>query len=268
MAVVSEMTARTLWPDRDAIGQVMRVDPVPKASTPPGDEPSLEARTFTVVGIVRDVAGFRMSPFTQAVVYVPANARMPLTSLAVRVHGDPEQARGALLRRLAAIDSTIDPNARGGEGQIVGTMQWITRIEAQLLRLASGFTISLGVLALVLTLSGLFSVLSYLVEQRHREIGVRVALGATPRDVTRLVLLQSIWPVGIGLLTGSASAAALAKLLITTGGAETVGHIVRVLDPVAYTASLLFIIAACLAAASIPATRAARLNPALTLRQQ
>jgi predicted permease len=268
VAVVSETTARTLWPDSDALGQAIRVDPEPNASTQPRDEPSLEARRFTVVGIVRDVAGFRMAPFTTAVVYVPADARMPMMSLASRVHGDPEQARRALLNRLAAIDSTIDPNARGGEGQIVRTMQWVTRIEAQLLRLAFGFTIGLGVLALVLTLSGLFSVLSYLVEQRHREIGVRMALGATPGAVTRLVLSQSIRPVGLGLIIGTASAGALAKLLLATGGAATVGRIVHVLDPVAYGASLLVIVAACLAAASIPALRAARLNPALTLRQQ
>ena len=60
----------------------------------------------------------------------------------------------------------------------------------------------LGGLALVLTLSGLFSVLSYLVEQRTKEIGVRMALGATAGDVTRLVLSQSIRPVGVGLLIG------------------------------------------------------------------
>ena len=209
-----------------------------------------------------------MAPFSRAVVYVPTDARMPMTSLVARVHGDPERTRQALLNRLAAIDSTIDPNEGGREGQVVGTMQWATRLEAQLLRLASGFTIALGALALVLTLSGLFSVLSYLVEQRYREIGVRVALGATPGDVTRLVLSQSVRPVGFGLLIGTASAAALAKVLLATAGAATVGQIVRPLDPVAYGTSLLVIIAACLAAASIPATRAARLNPALTLRQQ
>jgi predicted permease len=268
VAVVSETTARTLWPNRDAIGQVIRLDPEPKAATRADNELPLDARRFTVVGVVRDVAGFRMAPFNRAVVYVPTDARMPMTSLVARVHGDPEQTGQTLVNRLAAIDSTIDPNKRGEEGQVVATMQWVTRIEAQLLRLAFGFTIGLGVLALVLTLSGLFSVLSYLVEQRHREIGVRMALGATPRDVWALVLSQSIRPVGFGLIVGTASAAALAKLLLATGGAATVGNLVHVLDPVAYGTSLLVIITACLAAGSIPAIRAARLNPARTLRQQ
>jgi putative ABC transport system permease protein len=199
---------------------------------------------------------------------MPTSTAMPNTALVARVRGNPEQARQVLLNRLATIDSTIDPNMRGGEGQVVGTMQWITRLETQLLQLAFRFTIALGVLALALTLSGLFSVLSYVVEQRNREIGVRMALGATPLAVTRLVLSQSIRPVGVGLVIGGGLAAGLAKLLLATAGAATVGHIVHVLDPLAYGVSLLIIIAACLVAASIPAMRAARLNPARTLRQQ
>jgi putative ABC transport system permease protein len=129
-------------------------------------------------------------------------------------------------------------------------------------------TVVLGGLALALTLSGLFSVLSYLVAQRTREIGVRMALGATTRDITRLVLSQSIRPVGFGLFIGAGSAAALAALLLATPAAAGIGEIVHVGDPVAYLASLLIIIAACLMAASIPAARAARLDPMLTLRQE
>jgi ABC-type antimicrobial peptide transport system permease subunit len=117
-------------------------------------------------------------------------------------------------------------------------------------------------------LSGLFSVLSYLVEQRTREIGIRMALGANTGHVTRLVLLQSMWPVGIGLLVGGGSAAGLAVLLLATPAAATIGAIVHVLDPVAYAVSLLIIIAACLAAASIPAVRAARLDPTRALRRE
>jgi ABC-type antimicrobial peptide transport system permease subunit len=117
-------------------------------------------------------------------------------------------------------------------------------------------------------LSGLFSVLSYLVEQRTREIGVRMALGATTRHVTRLVLSQSMWPVGFGLLIGGGSAAGLAVLLLATPAAATIGAIVHVLDPVAYAASLLIIITACLVAAAVPASRAARLDPTRALRQE
>jgi len=126
----------------------------------------------------------------------------------------------------------------------------------------------LGALALLLTLSGLFSVLSYLVEQRTREIGVRMALGATARDVIWLVVSQSIGPVGVGLLVGGGAAVGLAALLLATPAAETIGAIVHVLDPVAYGASFVVIIAACLLAAAFPASRAARLDPTRALRQE
>ena len=224
------------------------------------DEPQLESRTFTVVGVVRDVAGFRIAPFNKAVVYVPTSAAMPRTSLIARVHGDPELARQTLLNRLTAIDPDM--------GRQVATMRTVARMETYFLQIAFWLTVVLGGLALALTLSGLFSVLSYLVEQRTREIGVRMALGATTRDVTRLVLSQSIRPVGFGLLIGGGSAAGLAALLLATPAAATIGKIVHVLDPVAYAVSLLIIIAACLVAASIPATRAARLDPTRALRQE
>ena len=224
-------------------------------------QPPLESRTFTVVGVVRNVAGFRIAPFKQAVVYVPTNATMPMTSLVARVHGDPELARQTLLTRFASIDPTIIMEQ-------VATMQWVTRMETYLLEVGFWLTVVLGGLALALTLSGLFSVLSYLVEQRTQEIGVRMALGATTRHITRLVLSQSIRPVGVGLFIGGGSTAGLAALLLASPAAGSIGQIVHVLDPVAYAVSLLIIIAACLMAASIPATRAARLDPTRTLRQE
>jgi ABC-type antimicrobial peptide transport system permease subunit len=184
---------------------------------------------------------------------------MPGTTLVARVHGDPDRARQTLLNRLTTIDPAMDQ---------VGTMRSITRMQTYLLQLGFWSTVGLGGLALALTLSGLFSVLSYLVEQRTKEIGVRMALGATPSNVTRLVLSQSIRPVGVGLFVGGVSAAGLSALLLATPAAEFIGQIVRVRDPIAYGASLLIILAACLMAASIPATRAAHLDPTRTLRQE
>jgi predicted permease len=259
LAIVSETTARALWPNADPIGQVVRIDRDP-ASEPRADEPPLESRTFTVIGVARDVAGFRITPFNKAAVYAPTSAAIPETSLIVRVHGDPELARQTLLNRLALIDPDMARQAM--------TLRTLARMDTFLLKTGFWSTVVLGGLALALTLSGLFSVLSYLVEQRTREIGVRMALGATPRDVTRLVVSQLIVPVGGGLVLGGGAAAGLAALLLASPAAAGVGEFVHVLDPAAYAASLLVIVAACLAAASIPATRAAHLNPALTFRQE
>ena len=258
VAVVSETTARSLWANADAIGQTVRLSSDAKPTGRAADEP-FESRTFTVVGVVRDVPGFRMVPLPEAFVYIPTNAAAAGTSLVARVHGDPDVALRTLSNRLTAIDPTM---AR------LGSMVWITRMETYLLRLAFWFTVVLGGLALALTVSGLFSVLSYLVEQRTREIGVRMALGATASNVTRLVLSQSIRPVGLGLLVGGGSAAGLAALLLSTPSAGPIGELVHVLDPIAYGTGLLIILAACLAAASIPAARAAHLDPTTTLRQE
>jgi predicted permease len=260
VAIVSETAARTLWPDAEPVGQVVRLHPDPAAQPPGGGEPPLESRAFAVVGVVRDVTGLRIAPFKKAVVYVPASATMPATSLVARVHGDPELARQALLNRVTTIDPAM---AR----QVI-TMRTLARIDTYFLQIAFWLTVVVGGLALALTLSGLFSVLSYLVEQRTREIGVRMALGATTRDVTLLVVSQSTRPVGVGLLVGGGSAAALASLLLAIPAAAAIGDIVHVLDPAAYAVSLLIIIAACVVAAAVPATRAARLDPTRALRQE
>jgi predicted permease len=259
VAVVSERVARQLWPDGDAVGRTLQLEADPNSETRAVDERPLPVRAFTIVGISRDVAGFRLTGFKEADVYIPASAADAKTALTVRVHGDPDDARRALLQRLVA----IDPNM----GQVM-TMRTLAGMETYLLRIAFWLTFVLGGLACVLTLSGLFSVLSYLVEQRTREIGVRMALGASTRAVGQLVLAQTVRPVGYGLIAGAGLAAALGILLMATPAAAQIGAIVRVFDPVAYVSSLLFIVTACALAALIPALRAARVDPMTALRQE
>ena len=182
---------------------------------------------------------------------------MAKTSLIARVKGDPERARQTLLDRL----TLVDPNM----GQIL-TMRTMAMMDTYFLRIAFWMTLALGGLALALTISGLFSVLSYLVEQRREEIGVRMALGATSRNVTRLVFSHPS-AQGFGLLAGTSLAASLAAVLLSLPDAAAMGNIVSVLDPIAYSGSVVFIIAACLLAASIPAMRASRVDPMQSLRE-
>ncbi len=265
VVIVSETAARRFWRDGDPIGQTLHLDtphsPWRLGSAPPlpATAPSLTSRSFTVAGVVSDVRSLmQMTSVNQAAVYLPTTAQAAGTSLTVRVHGDPEVARQALLKRLTAIDPSIDT---------VTTLRTTAGLEAYMLSVVSSVTMVLGAFALALTLSGLFSVLSYLVEQRSKEIGVRIALGATTRNVAWLVLQQSLRPVALGLAAGAGLSVTVATVILTTPAASQIGTIVRVADPVPYAATLLLIVVACGIAAAVPALRAARVDPIATLRQ-
>jgi predicted permease len=259
VAVVSETVARQLWP-QGAVGQLLRLEPDPNSPTEGADELPILTRSLVVVGIARDVPGFRLGGARTggAGVYLPVRADTAKASLAARVRGDSERARRTLADRFAA----VDPNMAEAS-----TLQTLARMEAYLLAIPFWLTLVLGGLALLLTLSGLFSVLSYLVEQRTREIGVRMALGATRGSIARLVLAQSARPVGIGLLLGSSLTATLGIALLATPAAEQIGSAVNLLDPAAYAVSLLCIVVACACAALLPALRAGRIDPIGPLRQ-
>ena len=224
-----------------------------------GDAPLIPG-TAVVVGIARDVPGFRIggqSLLAGPDVYLPTTVETAGTSLALRVRGDPQVAARAILERLSAIES--------GLAEVI-PLRELARAEEYLLGVPLRLTLVLGALALFLTLSGLFSVLSYLVEQHTREIGVRVALGATRRRIGALVLSQSARPVGLGLLLGAALPAALGAALLATPAAALIGQTVRLFDPLAYAASLLCVLAACALAALVPVRRAGRVDPIGALR--
>jgi predicted permease len=258
VAVVTESTARQLWPGRAAVGETIRLEPEPAAPTQPPAAAPMPARTVTVVGVSRDVAGFRFLDTKEAGVFLPTHVHAPKTAVVVRARGESDLVHRALVDRLTRVDPDMG---------LVVTMRTLARLETFFLQIAFWVALVLGGLALLLTVSGLFSVLSYLVEQRTREIGVRIALGASSRRVTRLVLAQTARPVAYGLLAGAGVAAALATILLTIPEAAVVTDIVRVGDPLAYVASLITIVVACLLAAWVPAARAARLDPMRTLRQ-
>jgi len=263
VVVVSETTARKLWPDGDPIGQTVEIESVRRTAPAqmPGSSspPRIPFRAFTVVGVVRDArVGQGMFEMVDAGMYLPVSAASPGTSLSLRVHGDPEQARRGLIERLEKIDPAL------------GTVFPLRRqamMFVYALRIAFALTAMLAALALALTLSGLFAVLSYLVAQRSQEIAVRMALGARPRDIAVLVLAQSSRPVAAGLAAGTLLAGSLAMVLMAKGVVSYAGPI-DTLDPVAYASSSLAIVAACALAALMPARRASRIDPILTLKQE
>jgi predicted permease len=247
VVVVSETIARQLWPNGDGVGQVVRLEAPPSAS--PGT-PSLPSRTFTVVAscamrkVRRGAYTFRPLPRARG------------RRLYLRVRGNAEQACQALLERLTSIDPAL----------IIITLRTMAGMRPYMLQIGFWLSVVLGGLALVLTVSGLFSVLSYVVEQQAKDIGVRMALGATTRNVASLVLSQSIRPVGVGLAAGAGLAAAVAIVLMATPAASEIRGL-DVLGPVPYAASLLVIVTSCVLAVSVPALRAARIDPIATLRK-
>jgi predicted permease len=269
VAIVSESMARALWPGGGGVGETFRLEPDSSVRRPdgfltinpdaPADDGLVQARMVTVVGVARDVPGFRITDIKEAGVFLPTGLDVAKTSIVARVQGEPNLARQALLDRL----TRVDPNM----GMIV-TLRTVARLETLFLQIAFWVSVMLGGLALLLTVSGLFSVLSYLVAQRTREIGVRMALGASAPMVARLVLAQTTRPVMAGLVAGAALAAALATAVLATPAGALISPIVHVTDPVAYLASLGVIVAACLLAAWIPAARAAKIDPMRTLRQE
>ncbi len=269
VAVVAQSVAAELWPGADPIGQVLRVEPdptlvgieaPPEGRRPESDDPMMRERTAVVVGIARDVPGILVAGtrIGGSGVYMPIDSGAAGTALVARVTGNTERARASLVDRLAA----VDPNVAE-----VSSLQTLANANAFFLGTSFRFTLALGLLALLLTLSGLFSVLSYLVEQRTREIGVRMSLGASRGMIGGLVLKQSARPVGLGVLIGTLLTVALAVVLLSTPIAEQIAATVALFDPVAYAASLACIVAACAVAALVPALRASRVNPLAALRQ-
>ena len=256
VAVVSETAARELWPDSSALGQVVHVQLSPSDAR----ESTEPVRAFTIVGVMRDVNG-PLAPdfFPSWGVYLPASTETAGTSLTLRVRGDPEQARQTLVEHLTGIDPGL------GE---VSTMRTIAGLQTYILQIAFWVAVVLGGFALVLTVSGLFSVLSYVVALQTKEIGLRVALGATTKTVARLVIVQAFRSVSIGLVAGTGLAAAVATLLLSTPSASEIGNLVQVLDPVAYITGVLVIVSACLLASSLPTLRAARIDPIAALRNE
>src|SRR5688572_16975617 len=267
--IVSESIARALWPKGGGVGESFRLEPDVTVKEGGGfltinpdaavDLALMQPRTVTVVGVAKDVPGFRITDVKEAGVFLPTSLDVAKTSVVARVQGAPNLARETLLDHLTEVDPNI--------GNII-TLQTVARLETLFLEMAFSVSVILGGLALLLTVSGLFSVLSYLVEQRTREIGVRMALGASSQKVTQLMVAQTTRPVMYGLIAGAGAAMALAAAVIATPVGEYISEIVHVTDPVAYVSSLLVIIAACLLAAWIPAARAAKVDPMRTLRQE
>jgi ABC-type antimicrobial peptide transport system permease subunit len=173
----------------------------------------------------------------------------------VRTSGSVNEAIAALRREAGAIDPALTIFDAQPMTEYVAASLFGAKIAASLLSVLSG-------LGLLLAAIGLYSVMAYAVVQRTGEIGIRVTLGAQPRDIMRLVVWQGIGFAAAGLIVGSLAAAALARVV----AAMLVG--VGPADPLVYAAAIGFTVFVTLVSAAIPAWRALRVDPAVALRWQ
>ena len=249
VVIVSESTARALWPGRDPIGEWLRLAPEsagPRLAT---------RRDARVVGVVPDVAlGTIIDPFDAPVAYYPSAPDHAGMVLLARVTGAPEMT----MRRL---DATLAQLASGAIEEI-HTLDVYMIGSVYPFRAAYWVACALGAIALVLTVTGVYGVLSYVVAQRHKELGIRAALGAGASTIVGLVLGQSLQLCALGLAAGVPLALGVARLFAA--------NIVKLhtFEPVAFAAGTVLVLLACLAAAYVPARRAGRVDPMEALRSQ
>ncbi|MGZ3443328.1 MAG: FtsX-like permease family protein, partial [Polyangia bacterium] len=245
VVVINQAMARRWWPNEDALGKHLRI----KASRAQLKDWS------TVVGIVGDVHGFGLDKPARAEMYFP-HAQMRNSSglaLVIRTAGEPR----AMANAARAVISAIDPE------QPVFNVRTMDDVVARSLaqrRFSLLLMLVFAGVALLLAAVGIYGVMSYTVAQRTQEIGIRVALGASPASVLRMVVVDGMRLVGAGLAIGLVAAFALTRL------ASSLLYGVSATDLVTYAAIAVVLAAVALVATVIPARRATRVDPMLALR--
>jgi predicted permease len=241
VAVVNEKLARDYWPDEDALGKRIRV---------PGEQQMRE-----IVGVARTANYSSWGEAPQLCVYIPLEQNhLPSMTLYVRSQGDPAQIIGPVRREISAADSQVLVNGIRTGRQVTDGSLFQARIGVVLLSV-------FGLLALGLASIGLYGILAYAVNQRQREIGLRMALGASQSTVMQLILKQGMTLVSIGVAIGFVAALLVSRVL--SGMLYGVGAT----DPVSLIAAASILGAVALLACYVPARWASRVDPLVALRQ-
>jgi predicted permease len=245
VVIVNESFAKKWWPDGSPLGK--RV----KQGIPQDDRPFRE-----IVGVVGDVAQEGLDLPVQTEVYLPmAQAADDSLTFVARTTSDPM----SLARPATEAIHRVDPN------QSVSWVQPLTRTVSESVARRRFTTLLLGLfgaLALTLASVGIYGVVSYGVAQRTREIGIRTALGAGPREVLRLVFDQALRLAGIGLLVGGAGAFVLTRFL------QSLLFQTPPFDPSTFAGVGVLLTGVVLLACANPARRALRVNPTIALRSE
>jgi len=241
--VVSQSTAQKFFGDADPIGKTLR----------PSAKPEM---VFTIVGVVGDVRDQVLNLQTPTLYYaLPQRGSWPLMDVAVRAAGSPEALLPSIRQRIAKMDA-------GLALANVNTMdQWLAN-SAATPRLNTVLLTTFAVVALIIAAIGIYGVLAYSVNQRTREIGVRMALGATPGRVLHLVVNEGMRMVLAGVVVGLVGGLALGRAV------SSLVFGVKVHDPLTFVVVAIVLTAIALAACVFPARRAARVDPMVALREE
>ncbi len=250
VAVVSESTARRVWLGEDPLGKRLTLD-LPGTLT-----------DYQVVGIAKDVRFTVITEIDPLLVFLPNGPASRFRGgLLFRIRGNRDKA---LVAAQSAAESVVDPGVLATLN-LVSLEDGPVAVQRGFLRILGAFAGSLTLLSLTLASVGIYGVMAFLVNQRTREIGIRMALGATPRLVIRNVMLQGVWPVLIGTLVGVAGAVALERAPAIQGARQFILSPPTLSDPVFY-GELALVFAIVVLASLVPARRALRVDPVVALR--
>jgi predicted permease len=257
VVIVNQAMVKKYWKGQDPVGQVIVIGR--------GLGPQFEDPPRQVVGIVGTVRETGLDAVDQGVMYIPqgqvpegltklANGLIPL-AWAIRSAGDPLALRAAVEREFRAVDGMIAPSHVRTMDQMIADSLSRQNFNALLLTIFAA-------IALLLAAIGIYGLMSYSVEQRLQEIGIRVALGASRADVLRMMVLQGMKLAAIGIVVGLAAAYAATRVLVTL----LFG--VKATDPYTFVAVAVMVAIVAMLASMVPARRAAGIAPSVALRHQ
>jgi putative ABC transport system permease protein len=239
VALVTESTAQRYWPGQDGIGRTVIVD----------------GRRRHIVGIARDAQLSQAQDAVASYLYLPARQGLQRgISVLARTRTNVEAFAAAVRAETSRMDAGLVVNVQPLSNNLA-ILQTLSQVTASVAGI-------LSLLALGLAAVGIYGVVAYAVTRRRREVGIRMALGASVRDVRRLILGQTMRPVAAGMTIGLAVAAAVARVL------HSVLFGVSPFDPVAYLAAPLVMIAVAALATWLPTRQALQTDPVTTLRSE
>jgi putative ABC transport system permease protein len=248
VTLISRQLAAQHWPNEDPIGKRIKIGPL--------DSPN---QWLTVVGVVADVRQAELYGDPRMDLYVPyAQERRGFVTprdLVVRTKGDATSVAGAVRQAIWSVDKDQPVSNVRTMDQVFAAAISKERFQALLLGLFAA-------LALVLACVGLYGVISYSVAQRTHEIGVRVALGAQPVDVLRLMIRQGMTLTLVGLIVGIAAGSVATRVL------SDMLYGVSTTDPLTFVGVPAFLLLVAFVACYIPARRATRIDPLVALRYE